>query len=54
MQTRRLETSASLLACSIPLNIVGTPWKSVTLSRSMISSALSGSKRGIMLRQAPL
>ncbi len=32
----------------MPLYIVGTPWNSVILSRSMISSAFSASKRGIM------
>ena len=38
---------------SIALYIVGTPWKSVTRSRSMISSALSGSKRGSIVTVAP-
>ena len=38
---------------SIAWYIVGTPWKTVTLSRSMISSALAGSKRGIIDRHAP-
>ena len=33
--------------------IVGTPWKIVALSRSMISSALSGSKRGSWVIIAP-
>src|SRR5919112_2195347 len=38
---------------SMALYIVGTPWKIVTLSRSMISSALSGSKRGNIVTAAP-
>src|SRR3954464_979895 len=38
---------------SIALYIVGTPWKRVALSRSMISSALSGSKRGSIVTVAP-
>ena len=38
---------------SIALYIVGTPWKMVTLSRWMISSALSGSKRGSIVTVAP-
>src|SRR5215217_56780 len=38
---------------SIALYIVGTPWKIVTLSRSMISSAFSGSKRGSIVTVAP-
>ena len=39
--------------CSIAAYIVGTPSNTLTRSRSMISSALPGSKRGIRLRQAP-
>jgi hypothetical protein len=39
--------------CSIALYIVGTPWNSVTLSRWMISSAFSGSKRGSIVTVAP-
>src|SRR5215207_10733046 len=42
---------ASLL--SIALYIVGTPANSVTLSRSMISSALAGSNRGMNVSVAP-
>ena len=55
MQSRSDEVSKSsrLSECSIALYIVGTPWKIVTLSRSMISSALSGSKRGIWVIMAP-
>ncbi len=41
-------------ALSIAWYIVGTPSNTVTLSRSMISSALAGSKRGISVRQAPV
>ena len=33
--------------------MVGTPWKTVTPSRSMISSAFSGSKRGSIVTVAP-
>ena len=55
MQSRSDEWScfsrASLL--SIALYIVGTPANSVTLSRSMISSALAGSKRGMNVSVAP-
>ena len=55
MQMRSDEQSAAShdAECSIALYIVGTPWKSVTLSRSMISSALSGSKRGSIVTVAP-
>ena len=38
---------------SIALYIVGTPANTVTLSRSMISSALAGSKRGMNVSVAP-
>ena len=38
---------------SIALYIVGTPANSVTLSRSMISSAFAGSKRGMNVSVAP-
>ena len=38
---------------SIALYIVGTPANIVTLSRSMISSALAGSKRGMNVSVAP-
>jgi hypothetical protein len=34
--------------------MVGTPWKIVTRSRSRISSALPGSKRGIIDRVEPV
>ena len=34
--------------------IVGTPWKSVTRSRAMISSAFAGSKRGSIVTVLPL
>ena len=55
MQARSEDTSALSRASqlSIAWYIVGTPWKIVTLSRSMISSALAGSKRGIIDRHAP-
>ena len=50
MQRRRVEVSAesALSHASIALYIVGTPWKIVMPSRAMISSALSGSNRGII------
>jgi hypothetical protein len=35
------------------VNIVGTPWKSVTRSRSMIASARPASKREISVRHPP-
>ena len=55
MQRRRHEASVeSPSACSSALYIVGTPWKTVTRSRSMISSAFSGSKRGSIVTVAPL
>ena len=38
---------------SIALYIVGTPRKTLTRSRSIIASALAGSKRGSSVRQAP-
>ena len=38
---------------SIAWYIVGTPSSTVTASRSMISSAFAGSKRGISVRHAP-
>ena len=56
MQVRRLETSYVVARPSTLQHrgyIVGTPSKTVTLSRSMISSAFAGSKRGISVRQAP-
>ena len=55
MHARSEDTSALSRASqlSIAWYIVGTPWKTVTLSRSMISSALAGSKRGIIVRHAP-
>ena len=40
-------------ALSIAWYIVGTPSSTVTRSRAMISSALTGSKRGISVRHAP-
>ena len=42
------------LVGNIAENIVGTPSKTVTLSRSMICSAFSGSKRGISVSVPPL
>ena len=56
MQSRSVEVSALSAdsAWSIPLYIVGTPWKIVTRSRSMISSAFSGSKRGSIVTVLPL
>ena len=56
MQMRSVEVSVepARSACSSALYIVGTPWKTVTASRSMISSALSGSKRGSIVTVAPL
>ena len=55
MQSRSVDTSAlsARFAWSIALYIVGTPWNTVTPSRSMISSAFSGSKRGIIVTVAP-
>ena len=55
MQVRRLETSkdSASSTCSMPAYIVGTPSKTVTLSRPITSSAFSASKRGIRVRQAP-
>ena len=55
MHARSEDTSASSRSSqlSIAWYIVGTPWKTVTLSRSMISSAFAGSKRGIIDRHAP-
>ena len=38
---------------SIAWYIVGTPSRIVTWSRAMISSAFTGSKRGISVRHAP-
>ena len=54
--SRSVERSAlsRVSQCSIALYIVGTPMKTVTSSRSMISSALAGSKRGISVTVAPL
>ena len=56
MQMRRHDASVESAEseCSIALYIVGTPWKTVTRSRWMISSALSGSKRGSIVTFAPL
>ena len=56
MQRRSVDASAlsARFAWSIALYIVGTPWNTVTRSRSMISSAFSGSKRGIIVTVAPL
>ncbi len=56
MQVRSEDMSASSApsACSMPAYIVGTPSKTVTLSRPTTSSALAASKRGIRVRQAPL
>ena len=45
--------SAAAAAASIAPYIVGTPSKTVTLSRAMTSSALAGSKRGIIVSAAP-
>ena len=41
-------------AFSIPAYIVGTPSKTVTLSRPTTSSAFAASKRGMRVRHAPL
>ena len=56
MHRRSVEVSAvsAESAWSIALYIVGTPWKIVTRSRAMISSAFSGSKRGSIVTVAPL
>src|SRR5919106_800572 len=56
LQVRRQDasTESALSACSIALYMVGTPWKIVTWSRSMISSAVSGSKRGSIVTRAPV
>ena len=53
--SRRLETSRPPASseCSIPANIVGTPSKIVTLSRSMTDSALAPSNRGIRVSSDP-
>ena len=52
-QTSSADTSASAArrSCSIAAYIVGTPSKTVTRSRSMISSALPASKRGSSVRR---
>ena len=54
-QTRSDDVSTSSWpgALSIAWYIVGTPSSTVTWSRAMISSALTGSKRGISVRHAP-
>ena len=52
-QARHVVACASVGWCSIAAYIVGTPSKIVTLSRSMTSSALPASNRGIRVRQAP-
>ena len=56
MQARSEDMSADSASstCSIPAYIVGTPSKTVTLSRPTTSSALAASKRGMRVRQAPL
>ena len=56
MQSRRVDASAPSAEsqCSIALYIVGTPWKTVTRSRSRISSALSGRKRGSIVTVEPV
>jgi hypothetical protein len=53
--SRRLDTSVCSAsgACSIAENIVGTPSKIVTLSRSMTDSALAPSNLGIRVRVEP-
>ena len=55
MQVFSVDVSRSSrdLSLSIALYIVGTPENIVTLSRSMISSALAGSKRGMKVSVAP-
>ena len=56
MQVRSDETSAEPASwwCSIPAYIVGTPSKTVTLSRPITDSALPASKRGMSVRQEPV
>ena len=54
MRSEEVSTESAASACSSALYIVGTPWKTVTRSRSMISSALSGSKRGSIVTHAPV
>ena len=55
MQTRRLERSYSAAAgsCSTAKNIVGTPGKMVTRSRTITSSTFLVSKRGTSVIVAP-
>src|SRR5205085_12337287 len=53
--TRRVDASNAPRRgwCRIAEYIVGTPWKTVARSRSMISSARPASKRGISDSAAP-
>ena len=55
MHSRSVEVSMRSRSgkCSRAWNIVGTPAKIVTPSRSMVSRTPPGSKRGIIVRQAP-
>jgi hypothetical protein len=54
--SRRLETSVcpAPSECSMPANIVGTPSKTVTLSRSITCRALAPSNRGMSVSIEPL
>src|SRR5215204_7181158 len=53
--SRRLDMSCVPASgeCSMPANIVGTPSKTVTLSRSTTDSAFDPSKRGISVSSEP-